>query len=585
MDNVKKTSAFLEDDDLKRLKADFVADLRAEQSWRRAKVDYGKFYDGEQLSDEEKRALEERGQPPVVVNRIKPKMDAIFGIQLGLRVDTKAFPVGDKEAEAEDVSQELRRIEDQSAFDDQEAMAFEDLCIDGRAWYKAEKYYAPLRSLENLDAVDKIVLVDNDAIVLDRNTKFADLRTGEIHNSAKRLHEQYWVDLEDAIGMFPEAKEELERACDDPEALLGKLGEELRRKRPDQYDGADAAMGIESGFLAYFVNAKAKRVRIVQTCRRTASYQRILFHKGGFADVTDMSKAERARLTQELEGAYEWTQTRQRLDYYSFTWNAVLEAKRDTRPYDDEGKFGYFLAPGYVERDTKSPYGMIKQQMDPQREVNKRRSKMLHLLNTNQMFFEEGAFEDEGVAKQEIARPDGWVKYRKGYEIQPQKNLDLATSQFQLLQESKNEIDQAGIAREMEGRSPASSGREFQLRQQQAQQGIRKLFMNLRAARRRVALYMLEEILERRPDLAEHVRQYDIVIEEAPDSINLQSETFDKLVQLATGGVMIPPDILLEASPLPKDVKENIVQRMQAVQQQQQAQLATAGGAPAGAAA
>jgi hypothetical protein len=69
---------------------------------------------------------------------------------------------------------------------------------------------------------------------------------------------------------------------------------------------------------------------------------------------------------------------------------------------------------------------------------------------------------------------------------------------------------------------------------------------------------------------------YDVVIEETPESLNLQSEEFEKILGMAKVGIQMPPDLIIEASSLrPKD-KQRITDNMKA-QAEMQAQMARMG--------
>ena len=50
------------------------------------------YYDGKQLTADELAALAARKQPPVISNRIKPKIDALLGFEKRQRTDPKAYP-------------------------------------------------------------------------------------------------------------------------------------------------------------------------------------------------------------------------------------------------------------------------------------------------------------------------------------------------------------------------------------------------------------------------------------------------------------------------------------------------------------
>jgi len=560
---------------LRKLKADFTADFRAESEWRKDKEQYGKFYDGDQLSDEEVKALEERGQPPVVINRIKPKLDSIFGIQEALQVDTKAYPAGDRQEEAEFVSEELRHIEDDSDLDSEESLVFEDICIDGRGWYKCFKEF------DGLNGVDRVKHISNEKVVLDRYCTEEDRRTGDL-KTAKRVHETIWTDLGDAQDMFPGHKEKLQAAVENPDLSSVMASDPSKEHNPDQYaqKGDTKYSDTEMEELHTYVDKKQRRIRIVTTHYRIPKVKKFLKSATGTFDITNQSEKTVERMMNELEGPTTWTETVWQLNTCTFAWNVILEKRKDIRPYDSQAKFPLIMAPGYVTRcKKKKPYGIVKQHMDPQKEVNKRRSKMLHLLNTNQVWYEAGAFEDEAKAKRESSRPDGWVKHKPQFKIERVTHEQLAQSQFQLLQESKQEIDTSGINKEVEGSSRANSARQEQLRQQLAQQPIRKLFVNLRAARKRIGYYFLDEILHRNPEV--EIRKYDLIIDEAPDTINLQSETFEILASLAREGLPIPPEMIIEMSPLSPAKKKEFLDRMQQMQMaQQQAAMQAGQGAP-----
>lgn len=543
---------------LRDLKAQFLADYRADSEWRKNAAEDGDFYDGKQLTEEEKNVLKDRGQPPVVINRIKPKMDGIFGIQQALRVDTKAYPAGEREEEVEEISEFFRNIEDDNDFDDSESLVFEDVGIQGRGWYEMGKRWEGFKSRHFVRRAF------NTDIVRDRYSRLADL------SDALRVHKTVMMDLDQAKQLFPDSAEKLEAVVN-----LGYQGDELEsqdheRIRPDQYKSGKS-LGLTQEDFVEFVDQKKKRVRVVTTYYRTTEPTRYYFHPNlpEPTDITKMDEKSIETLKATHPNGQELTQLDKKLHCSTFTWNCELETKENIRPYDPDAKFPFVMVPGYEERRTGIHYGLVRQMADPQREVNKRRSKLLHLLNVNQVRFEEGAFEDENKARAEFAKPDGWIKQHKDFQVVVDKNLDIGQSHFLLLQQATQEIDRSGVTQEVEGRTTASSGREYQLRQQTAVQGIRKLFSNLRSARRRVALYFLDEYLQEKPDAG--VTKYDIIVEEAADSLNLNSETFSELVSLANNAkVPIPMDMLIEVSPLSKRVKDKFLKKMQ----EQQAQAA-----------
>jgi hypothetical protein len=110
----------------------------------------------------------------------------------------------------------------------------------------------------------------------------------------------------------------------------------------------------------------------------------------------------------------------------------------------------------YVDRDNDR-YGYVKSLLDPQTEINKRRSKALFMLSARQVIAEDGAVKDEFEAKQELKKADGYVKVNPNMRFDVSPNMDLASGQIQLYQDAVNKADSVRaslmMADEVEGLS------------------------------------------------------------------------------------------------------------------------------------
>ena len=136
-------------------------------------------------------------------------------------------------------------------------------------------------------------------------------------------------------------------------------------------------------------------------------------------------------------------------------------------------------------------YGAVREMISPQDEINKRRSKSLHLLNSNQILYEEGVVDDLEKARAEAARPDGVIKIAPGglaeQRFQFRERVDLAAGHIQLLQEAKQEIDMMGPNASMQGESgDSASGRAIMASQQGGMIEMGDLLDNLRHFDKRV---------------------------------------------------------------------------------------------------
>jgi hypothetical protein len=116
----------------------------------------------------------------------------------------------------------------------------------------------------------------------------------------------------------------------------------------------------------------------------------------------------------------------------------------------------------FVDRDGNR-YGQIRQYIDMQDEINKRRSKGIHLINSRQTKGEKGAVDDVNAMKRELAKPDGHVDVNPGLAFELLNTADMSAGNFNMLQEAKAEIDAQGPNAAMVGSEKRDlSGRAIQ---------------------------------------------------------------------------------------------------------------------------
>jgi hypothetical protein len=103
---------------------------------------------------------------------------------------------------------------------------------------------------------------------------------------------------------------------------------------------------------------------------------------------------------------------------------------------------------GNVTRETNASYGIVAGLVSLQYEVNKRRSKYLHLLMSERIISEEGAIQNSQEFRTERARPDGHVVVTQNAlaegRIIFQPGAEVAQGHMMMGQEAKSEIDQCG---------------------------------------------------------------------------------------------------------------------------------------------
>lgn len=498
------------------------------------------YYDGAQLTEDELSALAKRGQPPVVANRIGPKIDALLGHEERMRTDPRAYPRTPKhEEEAQAATDAIRFVCDENLFSDIQGDVAENVFIEGIG-----AVTVGVRKV--IDAMGRgryDVTLNN--IPWDRFYRDAHSRKRNF-SDANYMGVVVWMDENEALGTF-KGKEDVVQSCYAEGISLG-----------DTYDDRPKVIWSDE---------KRRRIRVLQhRWRQDGKWMTAVICRGGFLRDPQVS------------------------------------------PYVDENgvpQCDIVATSCYIDRENNR-YGVARRHISPQDEINKRRSKALHLLNSKQVIAEEGAVEDVGQARREVAKPDGYIKINPNMRFEFVDQPELVQGQFQLLQEAKNEIDASGVNPALEGDAQAPSGRAQEMLTAAGLAEMSKAFKGLKSWRlavyrqvwyrirqfwteerwirvtddeknlRWVALnkpLTLAEQLQQRAEAGEQVQQIDpndpmaqqqvgvqnalaeldvdLILEDAPDSITIQSEQFEELVKLKTADpASIPTAAIIEASSL-----------------------------------
>lgn len=308
--------------------------------------------------------------------------------------------------------------------------------------------------------------------------------------------------------------------------------------------------------------------------------------------------------------------------FAEFVRGGILQA--GPSPYqDDQGESlcGLVAESCYIDRENNR-YGEVRDLIDPQDEVNKRRSKALHLINTRTIITEMGAFPDGDKEKvrREANRPDGLIVVAPGKRFDIDKNVELAAGQAQLLQQAQDHIAATGPNASLLGKEEDGAGQSGVAIARKQQGGLIELGDGLDVLRRldhRVFKHtwaaikqywtapmwvMVTEDEEApqyiglnqvqmdpqtgQPVMMNPVGQMDvdITIEDAPDTPTLDIETFGAMTEVmtASNGDPILLKFLAETHPGLRSAQRKKLlaladERMQMQQQQQALQAKMAG--------
>lgn len=520
------------------------------------------YYDSFQWTEDELGVLRKRKQPVVTANRIKPKIDSLIGFEKRQRTDPKAYPRTPKhEKDADSATDSLRFVADSNAFPKIRSGVAENMFIEGIG-------AACVGAKRKPDGTWHVTItgVPWDRFYRDPHSRERDFC------DASYMGEVIWQDDAKLKSEYKDKVAEIDASYDS-----GTTGTETYDDRP----------------RLTWVDSERKRVRVLK-------------HRWHEPDKGWMVAV---------------------LCRGGFLWGPALSPylDEDQQPAND-----LIAVSAYVTRENER-YGVVFQHLSIQDEINKRRSKALHRLSVRQVIAEHGAVSSMSKAKAELAKPDGVVEVNKDFRFEIVDGMAQMQGEMALLAEAKNEIDTSGVNPSLQGDLRAPSGRAQELQQGAAlseyavvfdalkdwswriykaswcrirqywtgpvwirvtddEQNLRWVQMNkpVTAAEQAEKLQMegqpippdLQMLLmtnPQQPVAVENPAQtdVDILVEDGPDTVTVQGEQFQALVDLKKADpAAIPTEMVIEASSLRN--KEKILEHLKGggippqVQQQMQ---------------
>ncbi len=512
------------------------------------------YIDHKQWTPAQSQVLKARGQAPVVINRIKPKHDFLLGLERQSRTDPKAYPrTPEHEKDAESITDALRYVADNTGLDTIASDVFDQVSGEG--------YGAAIVEVEGETSEIKIRQIPWDRFYYDPHSRKRDF------TDATYMGVTTWLYMDEAEVMFPDAD-------------LNSIGEQNSEDQTFE----DRPLWIDKK------NRARPRIRVNEHYCKKKGVWHVVF----FSFDTVLKEIEESPFL-----SYEGPKP---VPSCPIVANSA-----------------------YVDRDN-ARYGITRGLIDIQDEINHRRSKALHMLSNVTVLREKGVVESGTRVLNQLASGKADIELLSDGRFEVDRNNELAAGQFELLQEAKSEIDNVGVNATLAGKDERSlSGRAIQAKQAGGAVELGHLMDGHNDWKRRIYLqvwsrikqFWTEERWVRVTDDESNVRfvglnkrvtgrdlvaerlgtepqgvefalqqqgaalipgeldrvvgvenevaqiDVDIILSESPDTITLQQETFEQLVQLgqAYGPENVPFEDIVKASPLKSSIKDELLQR------------------------
>lgn len=382
------------------------------------------FYTPEELA-----IFAQRGQPPTKQNEIAPILEKIAGQFIQTRqVATflgRNTPADDQVAA---LAQDYQRANDQLnkyQFVEQD-MSWDGL-VGGVGWAKA--------CIETNGLGHKVVRFR----ALNPFHVFRDPRSTKYdpNEDAKYLLEGSWMDLEDAIALFPDREEEVLDYCRSGSGWAAPYAGQIKPSLLNEYPSAASLYGL----TVQGAGART-RVRPFEVWYKRKVKVHYLFTPDGVLALPIPLDAKTARETVAqldhhliIETAYQDRMYTGVLLGNVLIHHDVSEHETNLFPY----------VPFYSGmRKNGAPLALAARMVPGNELINKISSKAISLMSNRQTIAEKSAVDDIEKFQTEKARPDGFMEVRdgalSGQKIVTTNNLDIGQGNLALLQEQKDAL-------------------------------------------------------------------------------------------------------------------------------------------------
>jgi hypothetical protein len=484
-----RPASYLDSDDNRRLLQrleDWWTECRdAHSDNRREQMIDADYYDSIQWRGDDAQVLLDRGQAPLTFPIIKQMADWVIGTERRTRIDWDVLPRKDEDVEIASVKKDVMKwVSDINGAGWERSQQFADVVKVGVGW--TEECY-------NNDRFEEPVTIryqDWKGIWWDPYSRSTTLRDCRYVSRAK------WLDLDYAIAMFPDRADELTaRAVDTLDSAMEMLVLETSLPQmfygtPNPFSTAHTSGAFGMVGSAMVARKPRRRVLAIETWyRRAANSPRLLGDGSDEGDQLNQqafdakNPAHQKALSDGVVSLVDSVSEQM----WCALWTPGCLLRVYKSPYN-HNRFPFTPAWAYRRHRDGMPYGLIRPARDAQDEYNKRRSKILFELSTNQVIYSSDSMDeaDEDRNLEEAKRPDGEIRLAPGKldQFKIDRGADRANGQIQMLAEAKENIYEAsGVTRENTGTSTGDqSGRAILAKQQQGSVTTAELFDNFRQA-------------------------------------------------------------------------------------------------------
>ena len=542
------------------------------------------FYRGEQWDEDDIVTLESEGRPALTINTILPTVNTILGEQSSRRADIRFKPRrgGDQQL-ADTLTKVFMQIYDNNKLDWVEQQVFSDgLIMDGRGYFDVRMDFS-----DHIEGEVRITAKDPLDILIDPDAKEADPKTWN------EVFETKWMTLDEIEEAYGKKKADQLQFIAENGNSFGRDSIEYEEQRygdlnpEDDLFGSAVAPDDED-----YRNVKA--LRIVERQYKLMSRVQCFVDPdtGDQREAPDAWSENKAKKFAKQYGLTLITKMKRKVRWTVTCDKVVLHD--DWSPYND-----FTIVPFFAYFRRGRPFGVVRNLLSPQEQLNKIASQELHIVNTTAnsgWMVESGSL--VGMTADDLeehgAETGLVLEYARGTNP-PQKITpnSIPTGLDRIAMKAQTNIKAiSGINDSMLGSDSAEvSGVAIQAKQNRGAVMIQVPLDNLKKSRQYLAEKILnlvqtfyterrvlqitneQDPLKPREELVVNevtpegeiindltIGEYDVIVSTAPARDSFDEIQFAEAIALRQVGVAVPDDAIIEYSHLTK--KEELAKRI-----------------------
>ena len=531
------------------------------------------YYRGEQWDEADLAALEAEGRPALTINTILPTVNTVLGEQSTRRADIQFKPRrgGDTEV-AHTLNKLYMQIADNNKLDWVEQQVFADgLIMDGRGYFDVRMDFS-----DHVEGEIRITAKDPLDILPDPDAKDADPKNWN------EVFETKWMTLDEIEELYGKKKSDKLQFIAENGSSFGRDSIEYEETRFGDVDSTDDYLGAGIQGDDEYKNVKALRVIERQHKRITRVDCFVDPNTGDQREVPEAWNDRKAKKFAKEYGLSIITKTKRKVRWTVTCDKVVLFD--DWSPYND-----FTVVPFFAYFRRGRPFGMVRNLLSPQEQLNKIASQELHIVNTTAnsgWMVESGSLVGMTVddLEEHGAETGLVVEYARGtnppLKIQPNQ---IPSGLDRIGQKAQANIQSiSGINDSMLGTDKSEvSGIAIQAKQNRGAIMIQVPLDNLRKTRQYLAEKILNLLqtfyteqriiqvtnesdpLKPREEMVINemtpegqivndltLGEYDVVVATAPARDSFDEVQFAEALNLRQVGVAIPDDAIIEYSHL-----------------------------------